>query len=344
MPVHAITTPTDEELIAMNMAQKKSCDKQKPVVVVDHNPYTFDKKTANPHIGYVNVEPLCWKAGMSDFSYATDTTVTLDNDNLTSRSGDRLRVPRHWAGGIRIDAGFSRIYDWMMEGSVTYFHSKDRHTTNNPNIYTIVFPVTTMYDSTIKSIMTYQLYDLGLATNNIWGKSFIFKPYIAVRGVVIKSRESENFDGLAIYAQQEHDGTAQFNVYTKFWGVGPKLGFKGTYRLGNSGVELFGDGSATLAYGKNHIKIHYNRIVNDIVINDQNFREKFHDLKLGFQLLLGANYKYYFHNNKRAVTLEAAWETHYWLDEGNFLNAFIQTISQRSFLAYGITLGLGFEF
>lgn len=348
MPLNATTPTSNEDLISMSVTPNSTHpEKVKPAQVttpVDHNVYAVQKKNANPDLGYVNLEGLCWRAGESNFVYAIDNGKELQDPSNPDFSGKMLRLKPKWSCGVRLNFGLSKIYDWMIEGDITYLHSKNSVVNNSSTINPFRFPYESIEKTIAKSRLNYQTYDLGLASNTLWEKSMVFKPYFGFRGVVIK-----NVDKVIYYSDMystsiPFSAVGTYKVYTKFWGAGPRIGFKGMYRCGDSGFEFFGDGSANLDYGKNHIKQYVTDDREDRIITDLTIREKFYDLKLGFQILLGANYKYYFHNHKRAVTCEIAWETNYWLDQNNYFNEFNTLMSQGALLLYGINLGIGVEF
>jgi hypothetical protein len=318
-----------------NSAQQTKHDEK---MVKDHQVVVI--KTNNPYMGYVYVDYLYWAA--------KKTGVFLDMnhyvDNNLDISGHPLELKSKWTSGVRGEVGFSNIFDWMIDGSFTYY-SNHRHVHYRPQWATATSLVRFNNDDAINSSdtyskITYWTADIDIATIFNFSSSVSFKPIISVRTGSFKTKLNY-FAVLSDIDTGELDQIIEAHYPIKFLGVGPKAGLNAYFKFGKTGLNILGGLNASLLYGKTHFS-DYLKIQNtSTLLSDVTGHYK--DLKATLGLLMGAEYRYFFDDDKMAVMVRANWETNYWWDLTDHYQP-TEFICSKSLILYGVNVGIGFEF
>lgn len=300
-------------------------------------------QTKNPYLGYCYVDYLYW---------AAKKTGVFLNEKVVSTDYGTTQYPREqkavWESGVRGELGFSNIFDWMIDGSFTYYKNQfHRLFKASPyTAYNLIKGGAWFVDSSeIQSKLVYWTSDLDIATFFNFSRSVTFKPIISARvGFFDYKLDYSDIQSLRFGSGFIHKSLfAKFPI--KFLGFGPKVGLNAYFKFDTTGLDFFGGICASLLYGKikfSNDKQETGNTNTPIAI----IRGAFHDLKASLALLLGTEWKYFFDEDSKALMIRANWETNYWWDLANYFGA--QTSVGYSWnsalILYGINIGIGLEF
>jgi hypothetical protein len=292
----------------------------------------------NPLIGFFSLDLLCWTGQNSDWVVALDNkahTGTFQLDNY-------IRGEAKWKPGFKVTLGISKVYDWVVDGTWTYYYNKSRWMSHRSTLNTI-FPAIVNLSSMIlaqsKMRLDYQTWDINLGTQCRLNPSSTFTPFAGLRGSYIKNNMTTDYQG---FDAQDNEVQIILTLPNHFLGWGPRIGASANYQLGKSGVEFFGLLSASLLYGKAKTRqIWYESDWDDG--NTFDVKDNIHDLKLGLQGLIGVQYRAVLDYGKKAFSVRFAWEANYWIDKANYY-AFTPYISERDLILYGANFGLVYEY
>lgn len=305
--------------------------------------------TRNSHCGYLNVDFLCWRGQGSDWGFAGVDDIMSNPRNVGIKG---VRGEPKWKPGIRMEVGFSTPLDWNISFLWTYYHN--RSTSAIAKQAGIEDPFFDLFGTTYSSAshINYNTLDLELSTNLSLLNYFTYKPFIAARCLLLRNGYRNHLDGGLPVGMSGISPDATNVIHHHFWGLGPLVGSTAYFRLGKSGLDLFGTLAASLLCGRVSLKqdvgqnVTFSTTQTGPAFNFE-FRDAFYDLKTSLQLLLGLQWKKWFDHDKRAVSLDVSWEANYWWDQTDdgLAGAFgAGSIFSEAWILYGANFGLGFDF
>lgn len=299
-------------------------------------------QTKNPYLGYLSVDYLFWGAKKTGVFLDMDHFSVNDNDVV----GDPIELKAKKSSGVRIELGFSNIYDWMIDAAFTYYGNHlNRHYTPKPGEATsLVHQNFSDYlnSSDTYSKLTYWTLDFEVSTLFNFSSSVTFKPIMSLRTASFKTKLNYSATQSDIDSG-DFDETINAQYPLRFCGCGPKIGMNGYFKFGKTGLDIFGGINGSLVYGKVHYRDYRSDIDSHANENLIDVRGTYKDLKASLGLLLGAEWKYFFDCDTKAIMIRLNWETNYWWDLTDHYQL-TEFICNKSLILYGFNVGIGFEF
>jgi hypothetical protein len=298
----------------------------------------------NQMYGFLNLELLCWRADQTVWNYATTSAGTITVGTITNITGSP-----DWKPGCRLELGFSLPYNWNISAMWTHHRAKSHSSYSNENGL-IGHGLFLALDADTHFKTNYNIADLQLSSIFSVLKNIYINPEIGVRGAWIKCHQSDEYTGRYPTGSNLNVGT--YNNIDKWYGYGPSFGMTSYYNFNRTGFSFFGGFSTALLYGSEHLKTIFD------ILNLRTGRESHleikqndHQLKAHLQLVIGADMKWKFHQDKRAVSIHASWETNYWWHLGEkppleiITEGFIGIQPPPQDLTFsGVNVGIGFDY
>lgn len=208
-----------------------------------------DKENRNNRF-YVEGDVLYWNAHISslELSAGKGSIVVETEDGITTTFTKELDVDPHfkWRAGYRIGAGYqfdSRA--WTLGTAWTHFQDRGtKKVTGASNV------------NTTKCRVKLDQIDLVLAHNSVSGFCVNFKPFLGIRGAIIRQHLRAFLVTDILYAPSTMaTSTRSLHDSQNYHGIGPLLGSQGVVNLG-CGFSLYGTAAAALLYGKYKVHFH----------------------------------------------------------------------------------------
>jgi len=198
----------------------------------------------------VTVDALYWVSCQEGLNHLMSVGATVGDDLVFNCKPFHFK----WRPGFRLGIGYdleptSFCSDWGAAVIWTHFqNTADVHATQpvDPtfNVTDAPAPQSAHWD------FLYNVFDgVLIGPKFCLGSRFSWNPLIGVRSALIKEGISAN--------PFNTDVAQSYKAHSRFFGVGPEVGFHSTYCLGH-GFSLYGDAAAAILYG--HFKVNVTNI------------------------------------------------------------------------------------
>lgn len=167
--------------------------------------------------------------------------------------------------------------------------------------------------------LSYQTFDWVMQKTVFWKSMFAFSPYFGVRGVWITNKLDVTYDGIGADTNQVAFNVQDIaRVQSDYRGGGLRAGFKGNWMLGY-GLEIFGNASMSLVYGKHFIRqkediLALTAVTPAFLNASTTSANDWKALRSAFQLALGLEWGRNFNNDSFFFGLNIAYEANLWPD------------------------------
>jgi hypothetical protein len=328
------------KLVARNTTQN-TYDDQKIPCGTYVNPLTAQKGNV-----FFEAEYIYWKpvakipyAVVSDQYQQPDTAGTLFSIT-TNRTIERVNLKAK--SGFKVGFG---IYlppeGWMTSGEYTWIKGTNRSTSYGEPVNTLTNAASTktldavwrtegigdnsgtierLTSASAKQHFSYQVFDWVLQNTIYWKKRFTFTPYFGVRGAWITNQLDVTYLGIDQGASATVNVSDIARVQSNYRAWGIRGGFRGIWVLGY-GLEIFGNASMSLVYGKHDIRQRENALAlsatspADAFLNfSTTSANDWYALREAFQLALGMEWGRHFSCDKVYFGLKVGYEANIWPD------------------------------
>ena len=340
----------NDRMVSMgNLNNQHSTEIKKPslsnrVQMLEDQMIENSVESQNPNSGYINFEFLYWRENQTLWNCANVQDIINNQGVLANIIGKP-----EWKPGGRIEIGFTTGLNWNVSAMWTYHYNKSHsHYSNENGLIGENFFLATEASSVFKT--NYNIGDLQLSSLFSVLKNLFIKPYIGAQGAWIKYTQDNKYSG--VYPDIVHANNGTKPSIDKWYGVGPSFGMTGYFNFGKSGLSFFGGASTALLYGNEKQKVKYVVLsLHTGSTSEIRIAQSSHQLKAHLQLLVGADFKWKFDQERKALSLHAAWETNYWWHLGEKAPLLIigegftgLPAPQEDLSLYGINVGIGFDY
>lgn len=273
---------------------------------------------------YMTADALFWRAENHGFSYAFNRTDTF------SFSGEIIRPDPKWRPGFRVALGLNTDYDhWDLLLNWTWYlnHSSETHarvglTAGTSLGFYPLFPIDDGGTASYKTVqaswdLTYDTLDFEMGRVFDATKTLSMRPAWGVRGVLLNQEFKDHFSGL-LNVSDLNAMELRSRGKNNYWGLGPRVGSKAEWRLAY-GVSILGNLSGSLLYGQSQVETRVDTLqtIGAAFGKYQDYTESFYQLVPTLQMMLGVQWGFRFHAEKRYFGFNVSWETNYWWNQFN---------------------------
>lgn len=266
---------------------------------------------------YVFADPLLLhpKAEGSEFAY----TATGPTNALPLR-GDTQDVSFNWDWGLRVGIGYHfPSKDWNLDASFTWIDTRSSQSVSS-NIMSSIMPLKGIIQfgegvGWAKSRFSIQQDTilLKLSKSYFVSPSVALTPYGGIKNSWIYLKQWTEYHGGAVLGQNN----IHIRDKSRFSGIGPAIGNQAKLYLGR-GFSLDGDIQIALEYGL--FRVAYAEKQSNISSNSVLLRDAFHEFTPNFEIDLGGSFSSYFNKKRNFLTISAAYQVQYWMNQNQFLS------------------------
>lgn len=201
----------------------------------------------------VSASWLYWSATQKGSDYTTRPSSVFATTNFADSS--LVAATNDWESGFRLALDSSYASPWSVGLHITNYHgsahgSKTAATTEG------LFPTLSFANDTLPSDYVTSARIQGslhtvlvdIVGARLWYSDgrLSLTPSISLRNAWITQRVSASYFGATFTA-----GADQVSLHSSFYGVGPRVGVKPKYWLGN-GLSVYGEAAGAVLYGRFH--------------------------------------------------------------------------------------------
>jgi hypothetical protein len=265
---------------------------------------------------YGTAEWLFWRAEEDDVSLALKNSFTTVGNH-----GQIVRMNYEWDSGFRLGAGWNTPYDaWDFAINYTWYLNTSKLRinplgTNSTFLGLDAFWMPNLGGTNRVNSLTarwdckMQIGDAEVARDYFVGDKLSFRPYLGARFAEINRELTVN------YGPQNSAGSPNLNtpgsVYTEnnFWGIGPRFGVGGDWRLKHH-FYLFGNVGTSLLYGHANGRYRVNQtfLGETVRIVDPTFWKPLSNI----ETKIGFGWGSCINCNRLLLSFQVAWEASQW--------------------------------
>ena len=280
---------------------------------------------------YLFVDALYWHASVGNYDWAVKMGINDLDVNQTYSKDYKKDFKFSW--GFRVGLGMNTGYnEWYSELYYTRFYTANSLVlgTNNNSQNTA-----TLHNAAVqpnffrgesKYKITFNMLDWELGRSYFISPSLAISPYIGVKGGWISQTANEKFNYLTNVLD-----IITFREANDFWGVGPLVGMKNCWDLGQWNEHhfaLFGNCSGALMYGHFDEVYHVAAFVNGFPPTGFFSTIQVHGLNHNLVLpmlrsVLGLEWHTGFNQNKAHFGLQVGYELQYWFRQNQFIGVLL---------------------
>jgi len=273
---------------------------------------------------YMTADALWWRAENHGFSYSFNRTDPF------SFTGKIIRLDPKWRPGFRIALGLNTNYDnWDLLINWTWYLNHISETRAQPKLtngtskgFYPLFPIddggTASYRTVLASWdLTYDTLDFEMGRVFDATKTLSMRPCWGIRGALLNQEFKDHFSSL-LNVSDLNAMELSSQGKNDFWGVGPRVGSRAEWRLG-AGVSILGNLAGSLLYGQTQVKTRVDTLqtIGGVFGKYQDYTEDFYQLVPTLQMMMGVQWGFRFHAEKRYFGLNLCWEANYWWNQFN---------------------------
>jgi hypothetical protein len=297
----------------------------------------------------VTLSPLYWKANEEITSSWANNFLKTNPNVIQNGYFNPETVYFNWNFGSRLEATWAPLQsDYQFKGLWTHYRT---YSTQSGAIEALgaIF-LSQFFEGFLSEdlaiggkvhwVIQYEMVDLLLSHEFTLANKLKLSPYVGIKGGFVKQSIDCTF--LDLYPDFLYKGYE--SLTNNFYGIGPEMGLETSYPLLKnqlSSINLFGNFSLATLWG--------NFCSSDTYYNTQDYVKSSiygigHDPFGGVNLsaLMGASWEYYF-NNKNKLTLQAAFEIQYWVNQLR-LTTFQLLRLHGDLLLQGATFNIRFDY
>lgn len=290
--------------------------------------------------GALEADFLYWRAENTGYVFAFD-------ERTVDYKYSMVRLPAHWAPGLRVGAGWNTNFDkWDVFTDWTWFkdHSSKSisTTTSNHSLLPLWF-VDQGFPCTRASggwHVLHNMFDLELGRAFYLTKALSFRTLMGLRGGWIHQKFTAHLINTLTPSYQDFDGK------NNFWGMGPRIGFHSQWHIANSHWSLLGKASGTLLLGQTKVHSFFN---NTHSSSYASVDDHFSQMVPNVQLFLGLDWGSCLSCDKYYLGLNAGWEANYYWNQFNLASFLIGNpplpiVGNNAIEMSGLTFNVHFDF
>ena len=274
---------------------------------------------------YSEFEFLYWRGRNEGFPFTFENKSAVDFSVI----GNLVRLDDKWDPGFKLAFGWNTEYDaWDIKAQWAYYHnhsSKEIRATTIPNQSLGLLALWHRFSvggpyaySKASWVLNHNMFDLEMGRDYFVGCHLAFRPHLGLRGGSLHQ---------TLRVKYKEPSVSQNNVFqstlttkNEYWGVGPRAGVQGDWRIGN-GFAIFGDLATSLLCGASKLNqketllfIPPNLPENLVDINDD-----FNQLVPHLQMTIGLSWGSCFCKDF-FFGLKAGWEVNYYWNQFHALS------------------------
>ncbi|GAB5411099.1 MAG: hypothetical protein ChlgKO_02130 [Chlamydiales bacterium] len=272
---------------------------------------------------------------------------TIDVSNLTSPS-DVLHVkdrPKNldfqWSSGLTAGVGyiFPEREQFQLSAYWTYLHSKaDKKTRQNGNIdehfiapnWLPLLLGSTADRAKASWTLNFNVVDLALSRNVLFGEWFSMEPKAGLRGAWINQDYNVNYHGGFKYSEAGTTNTifkdTSFKATNDYRGIGARIGSDLQFYL-TKNITVLGSFFGSLLYGDFELRETYSGglLVDfgagpQILNEDVDLRKDITAVRPAIESKIGLRWNRYFNENKQRILIGMYYQLNYWFDQNELVN------------------------
>lgn len=195
---------------------------------------------------FLKGELLVWRGALSGlesaFGKTSITTVDQNQLEITTLKESDKKPNYTWKAGFRLGAEFLFERCFNLEADWTHFHGSAGHENQE--------------DMNGHWRLKYDTIDLTIAHNFYPCHRFLVKPFLGLRGAIIKQKLESHLETIKTFVSATPTTiSTDLNDKEKFWGVGPEIGLEADWYVGWD-LSLYAMFDAVPYYGNVHNKNH----------------------------------------------------------------------------------------